>query len=209
MKKILVIMMCVIVLCTLPVVAFAEDVDVVTEAATEAPAETADSNDLSVDMIVEYVQAHIEEVSVIATLILTIFYNMRKHGLLNKSITTLNNNSVAVAENSKLSISEVGAVVTAYKEEMIKALEEIRRNDEDRTRLEDSLDEVAKYLKATRLANTELANEVAELLILANIPNSKKDELYARHLAAVNAITEAMSIAEVTEEVKENEDEEQ
>lgn len=204
MKKILVIMMCVIVLCTLPVVAFAEDVDVV----TEAPTETADSNELSVDTIVEYVQAHIEEVSVIATLILTIFYNMRKHGLLNKSITTLNNNSVAVAENSKLSITEVGAVVTAYKEEMIKALDEIRRNDEDRTRLEENLDEVAKYLKATRLANIELANEVAELLILANIPNSKKDELYARHLAAVNAITEAMSIAEVTEEVKEYEDEE-
>jgi hypothetical protein len=37
----------------------------------------------------------------------------------------------------------------------------------------------------------ELANEVAELLVLANIPNSKKEELYSRHLAAVGAIAEA------------------
>jgi hypothetical protein len=55
------------------------------------------------------------------------------------------------------------------------------------------------------MANVEFANEVAELLILANIPNSRKDELYARHLAAVNAIQEAESIVAEQMEVKENE----
>ena len=119
---------------------------------------------------------------------------------------------MAVAENSATTIGDAlvtmggfAQQVTEYKEAMANALEEIRRNDEQRVSLEESLAEVAKYLKATRLANVELANEVAELLVLANIPNSKKDELYARHLAAVNAITEALSIAEVTEEVQENE----
>ena len=53
------------------------------------------------------------------------------------------------------------------------------------------------------LANVELANEVAELLVLANIPNSKKEELYSRHLAAVGAIAEAEKI-EVNTEVKED-----
>ena len=215
MKKILVIMMCAIFLCALPVVVFAED----TTTAVETPLTIGQlfaSEDLTVDMVVDYVQYHLEEISVIVTLILSIFYNIQKHGKLNKSITTLNNNSVAVAENSATTIGEAletmggfAEQVTAYKNAMVEALEEIRRNDEQRVSLEESLAEVAKYLKATRMANIEFANEVAELLILANIPNSKKDELYARHLAAVNAIKEAESIvAETTEEVKEYEAEE-
>jgi hypothetical protein len=47
------------------------------------------------------------------------------------------------------------------------------------------------YIKTAKLANVEFANELAELLVLANIPNSKKDELYSRHIAAVGAIAEA------------------
>lgn len=211
MKKILVIMMCIIVMCALPVVASAEE----TETAVETPltiGQLLASEDLSVDMVVDYVQLHLEEISVIVTLILSIFYNVRKHGKLNKSITTLNNNSVAVAENSAMSIQtslegmdNVVATVNEYKDAMIQALEEIRRNDEQRAKLEESLAEVSSYLKATRMANVEFANEVAELLILANIPNSRKDELYARHLAAVNAIQEAESIVAEQMEVKENE----
>lgn len=217
MKKILVIMMCIIVMCALPVVASAEKTDSVveTETAVETPltiGQLLASEDLSVDMVVDYVQFHLEEISVIVTLILSIFYNVRKHGKLNKSITTLNNNSVAVAENSAMSIQtsldgmeHVVATVNEYKDAMIQALEEVRRNDEQRAKLEESLAEVSSYLKATRMANVEFANEVAELLILANIPNSRKDELYARHLAAVNAIQEAESIVAEQMEVKENE----
>ena len=212
MKKIFAILICALMICAFPIMVFAEGEteSVVTEVPAEAETavvEADDPNDLSVDMIVGYVQEHLEEISVIITLILSIFYNVRKHGKLNKSITTLNNNSVAVAETSATSIGNVLAVVAEYKSAMDKALEEIRRNDEERAKLEDSLAEVSKYLKATRLANVELGNEVAELLILANIPNSKKDELYARHLAAVNEITEAERIADEATEVKENEDE--
>lgn len=217
MKKILAIFMCALLLCVFSVATFAETDDIVTEEVeTESPDIVEDDpNDLSVDMIVDYVQAHVEEISVIVTLILSIFYNVRKHGKLNKTITTLNNNSVAVAENSAISIRTsldgmegVVAKVNEYKDAVIQALEEIRRNDAERASLEESLAEVSKYLKATRLANVELANEVAELLVLANIPNSKKDELYARHLAAVNAIAEAERIADEVTEVKENDAEE-
>lgn len=212
MKKIFATFICILLMFVLPMAAFAESETSTEPIVTEEPTETEvveadDPNDLSVDMIVGYVQEHLEEISVIITLILSIFYNVRKHGKLNKSITTLNNNSVAVAETSATSIGNVLAVVAEYKSAMDKALEEIRRNDAERAKLEESLAEVSKYLKATRLANVELGNEVAELLILANIPNSKKDELYARHLAAVNEITEAERIADEATEVKENEDE--
>ena len=54
------------------------------------------------------------------------------------------------------------------------------------------------YIKASKLANVELANELAELLVLANIPNSKKDELYSRHIAAVAAISDAEKTEEKT-----------
>ncbi len=222
MKKILAILICTLLISVFPITVFAEgetETEFVTEELVETePSDivTEDLNDLSVDKIVEYVQVHLEEISVIVTLILSIFYNVRKHGKLNKTITTLNNNSIAVAENSAVSIKTsldgmegVVATVNAYKDAMLEALEEVRRNDAERASLEESLAEVSKYLKATRLANVELANEVAELLILANIPNSKKDEFYARHLAAVNAIAEAESIVLEPEntEVKENEDE--
>ena len=44
-------------------------------------------------------------------------------------------------------------------------------------------------------ANIEFANELAELLCLANIPNAKKDELYAKHVEGVHKL-------EAAEEVK-------
>lgn len=217
MKKILVIMICIIVMCALPVVASAEETEtaVETDSAVETPltiGQLLASEDLSVDMVVDYVQFHLEEISVIVTLILSIFYNVRKHGKLNKSITTLNNNSVAVAENSAMSIQtslegmdNVVATVNEYKDAMIQALEEIRRNDEERASLAESLAEVSSYLKATRMANVELADVMAEILLYANIPVSRKDVFYARHLAAVNAIKEAESIVAEQMEVKENE----
>lgn len=209
MKKFLTVLICIMVLCSLPLVAFAEEVDVpveTPETETETPVETPveppevedDPNDLSVEKIVDYVKSHYEELSVIATLILSIFYRARNGKSLNKSITTLNNNSVAVAENSEAAIKEALSVMENF-EQKVKEYEKAT---------EQSIGKIAKHLEVSKRANLELANEVAELLILANIPNSKKDELYARHLAAVNAIAEVEYIDEDTE-VKENESKEE
>jgi type IV secretory pathway TrbF-like protein len=88
-------------------------------------------------------------------------------------------------------IEKVTKKVSEYDEEIAKLLAEVRSNEEEKQLLRQALDDVYAFLKTSKLANVELANEVAELLVLANIPNSKKDELYARHLAAVNAIAEA------------------
>ena len=85
----------------------------------------------------------------------------------------------------------VSSDVTGYKEVIENLLAEYRTSAEDKQKLEQALAEFHTHLKTAKLANVELANEVAELLVLANIPNSKKEELYSRHLAAVGAIADA------------------
>ena len=191
MRKLFAFVVCVcMMLCVLPLVAFAEaeTVDPVVE---ETPIVEEVPTETTADHLVGYVKEHLEELSVIITLILTVFYNVRKHGVLNKSIGTLNNNAVTVAENSKDAIQGVASVVTGYKDEIEALLSLFKVNAEEKQKLEQTLAEVHACLKSAKLANVELANEVAELLVLANIPNSKKEELYSRHLAAVGAITDA------------------
>lgn len=155
------------------------------------------------ESIVSYIKAHFEEISVIVTMILTVFYQVRKHISLNKSIGVLNNNAIVVAESSSKAMKDaleevrsVGATVNGYKEDISSLLSEIRKNAEENKRLEEALLSANEYMKKAKEANIEFSNELAELLVLANIPNSKKDELYSRHRAAVNAIDAS--------EVKEN-----
>lgn len=230
MKKIFAILICAFLICAMPIVAFAEDgiseaVDEETSATEDLPTENESATEgeilgeedtkseaeiqaeLTTEKIVKYVQDHLEEISVIITMILTVFYQVRKHKVLNKSISTLNNNSVTIAENSSTAVGNalagvrgVSDVVLSYKDEIATLLAEVRQNAEEKKRLEAALTEVETYLKTAKLANVELANEVAELLVLANIPNSKKEELYSRHLAAVGAIADAEK-TEVKEDV--------
>ena len=187
MKRILVVMLCLMLLFATPVMAFAAEGEVETEQPIT-------------EVIVNYVQEHFEEITVIGTLILTIFYEVRKHGKLNGTIGTLNNNAITVAQNSAETIKAalagvegIAEVVNKYKGEIESLLGEIRKNAEEKKALEDTLTHVEALLHTSKLATTELANEVAELLVLANIPISKKEELYSRHMAAVNAIAEAES----------------
>lgn len=236
MKRILAALLCALLLCAVPITAFAEEIDSAeaegtvednSTPETEAPTEDEISGEedapeltpeeeaaLTTEKIIAYVQEHLEEISVIITMILTVFYQIRKHAALNKSIGTLNNNAVTVAESSHTAIGKaltevqsVSAVVNGYKEEIAAFLVEARANEEEKQKLQQALTDVQAHLKTSKLANVELANEVAELLVLANIPNSKKEELYSRHRAAVAAISEAeKSYSEATvEEVKADE----
>lgn len=223
MKKILVILavlMCAMMVCVMPVFAFDEGlvesgVGVETEEVPEetAPYEKPEAQieaELTTEKIVNYIKMHLEELSVMLTMILTVFYQARKHIALNKSITTMNNNTVSVAQNSAEAIANtvngmagMTDVVNSYKAEMERALAEIRANAEEKREMAAMLDKVNKHLEKSKSANIEFSNELAELLVLANIPNSKKDELYSRHRAAV----ETLEAAENTE-VKEDDGEE-
>jgi hypothetical protein len=188
MKRILVLAVCAILLvCAFCIPTFAT-------AETDVPAveeTTAVEEPTITESIVDYVKGHIEEISVIITLLLTIFYNVKKHGVLNQSIGTLNNNAITVAQNSNDAIQNALACIAGYGAKIDALLTEFRANAEEKGAQADTLAKVQHFLETAKLANVELADEVAELLVLANIPNSKKDELYARHIAAVNAIADA------------------
>lgn len=213
MKKIIAFILCAVLFCTMPIVAHAEGETAVAGATGESvvttnptAVETATEGENSADTgfttedIVAYIKSHIEEISVIGTLLLTIFYEVRKHGKLNGSIGTLNNNAITVAENSAAAIKSalaevegIAEVVKNYKNEIKELLDEIRKNADEKESLETTLAHVEKLLSTSKLATLELSNEVAELLVLANIPNAKKEELYSRHRAAVDAIAIAES----------------
>ena len=163
---------------------------------------------ITVDEIVKWVEGHLEEISVIVTVICTLILTIHKLSIVIKSITTCNNNTVSVADNSNNAIQtalsrveDISTVVQGYKDEIISLLAEIRQSAEEKKQLETALTEVENYLKTAKLANLELSNEVAELLVLANIPNSKKEELYARHRAAVDALD---AVTAKKTEVKDN-----
>lgn len=167
--------------------------------------EEADKDEIEAmaDKIVKYVEAHLDTISLFFTVIISIFYQIKKHASLNKTIGVLNNNSITVAENSATAINNVMAkveefvlVVTGYKEKTAELLEAYKQTAEDNKALQARLVEFETYLKNSKKANVEFSNTLAELLVLSNIPNSKKEELYARHRAAV----ELLDTAEVTED---------
>lgn len=195
MKRLLCIVLCFMVLCTAPIVAFAED-DSVGEVETTEKPESLVEAELTTDKVISYVKEHLEEISVIITLIVAVFYEMRKRlASLSKSMGTLNNNAVNIAQNSENAIGEAKTFITnaaniiaEYKDEIANLLTEVRANEEEKQKLAQMVASAEKYLSTAKTANIELANELAELLILANIPNSKKEELYARHRAVVDAI---------------------
>lgn len=208
MKKIFALVICIILLvCAFPISAFAEGesvdgIETTVQAVDTSPIteESASEEEISVEEamvsfttedIMNYIKTYFEEISVIITLILTAFYNIRKHKILNKSISATNLNAIRVSENSDLAIAEALATIQGYKDAFANLLTEFRATEEEKQKLEQTLGEALAYIKTAKLANVEFANELAELLVLANIPNSKKDELYSRHIAAVKAIAEA------------------
>lgn len=218
MRKILALIICIVLMCAMSVVVFAEDeipsvttvettttesLPTSTEKATEGENSGAVAELTTTEKIVSYILSHPEEVTVIVTTILTVFYQVLKHKVLNRSIGTLNNNAIRVAENSRESmqsaLAEMGSMsstVGGYKTDIEALLSAYKETAEEKKKLENTLAELNVHLKQSKLANTEFANELAELLVLANIPNSKKDELYARHIAAVSMIEE-VTVAEV------------
>ena len=245
MKKILALMLCIIIVCAMPLMVFAEgeesapveDGEVVTEdlpaveetlpkgenegvegttpeesAPEDVPPVTAPEDNVPenaapeqsitdqaktiAEKVVSWVKKNFPAISTIGTTLLAILYYMLKFKDLGKSITTLNNNSVTIANNSAEAVKGASGVITEYKEEVSALLSEYRKTAEDNKRLEAALANVESYLKNAKAANIELSNEVAELLVLANIPNAKKEELYSRHRAAVDAIAEATEVTD-------------
>jgi hypothetical protein len=228
MKKILAFIVCIVLVCAMPLVVFAEETteDVVdtTPVVEETIPETdvpdvapTPSTDLTpeeeakgyADIIAAWFEANSGALGIVFTIIGYGIVLFKKVKTMTASVTTMNNNAVSISENGSIiannaltQVKDIAEVVRGYSDKMAELLAKIEKSEEDKQKLETALTDVHTHLKTAKLANVELANEVAELLVLANIPNSKKDELYARHLAAVGAIAEAEN-TEVTEDDRE------
>ena len=183
MKRFLVFMLCLMFLFALPIVASATEVE---------------ADEPITEVISSYFQENFEETTVVSSIFLFLLYYVRDRIKLKGTIGTLNNNAITVAQNSAETIKAalagvegIAEVVNKYKDEVEALLGEIRNSAEEKKSLEETLTNVEGFLKTSKLATIELSNEVAELLVLANIPISKKEELYSRHRAAVDAIAEA------------------
>lgn len=191
MRKILCFLLCAMLICVAPISAFA--MEATTEDVTEEKTVTEE--------IVDYVKSHIEELTVIVSMIGAAIYGARSRKKMDGSIGTLNNNAISIASNSTTivekalaRVDEIAGVVSTYGEKMSALMEEIRNSEEEKKALKDALVKVESYISCAKLATVEMANEVAELLCLANIPVSKKDELYARHTKAVHELEAAEEV---------------
>lgn len=188
MKKIFLIMLCVLMIVAVPTVVFAEDADSV-------PDKTI------TEMVADYAKDHFEEITVIGTIIASIFYERISKKKQNGLMGTLNNNAITIAENSTLSnramldkAEAIGETLNKYDEKIEGVLAEFRKTADEKKKLEDALMLLVPLMNTVKCAALELSNEVAELLVLANIPNSKKDELFARHKKVVHEIEAAEGV---------------
>lgn len=187
-----------------PVLTFAEEVEPTVEENVPPVEEvvTEEENEPTMtENIVEYVKEHLEEIFVIVGGVLFAFYEGVVRKKMNGSIGTLNNNAITIATDSAKAIKDalaevegIANIVKNYKEEFEAILGEVRKNGEEKKSLEDTLNEVKTFLNTSKLACLEMSNEVAELLVLANIPQSKKEELYSRHTKAVHDLEAAEGV---------------
>ena len=191
MRKIFAVLLCAMLICVVPISIFA----------TEATTEDVTEEKPITEQIVDYVTSHVEELTVIVSLIGAGIYGARSRKKMDGSIGTLNNNAISIASNSTTivekalaRVDEIAGVVNTYGEKMSALMDEIRNSEEEKKALKDALTKVESYISTAKLATVEMANEVAELLCLANIPNSKKDELYARHTKAVHELEAAEEV---------------
>ena len=188
-----------------------EEIPPVEEPPKEEAPSFKEEVEIEVEILTENIRKWFEENSALIGLIVTIIgygiVMIKKLGTVVKSTGTLNNNAITISNNNAnlmgqalSSIENASGIVTGYDTRIANLLEAFKNTAEDKARLEKELVEIKSYLKTSTEANVEFANELAELLGLANIPNCKKEEIGARHLAAVKAILAAEEKAEVEAE---------
>lgn len=221
MKRVFALILCLILL-IVPLSVSAEEAseNVSEEVATENHNWAEVKYNISV-AVVNWLYDNYDKALVTLFLLMSMLYDRVRDKKNRKDIGTLNNNAITIASDGKQfmgnALSEmqnVSGAVIQYDERITALLAAYQQSAEDRQRLEAKLVEIENYLKINADSNIEFANELAELLGLANIPNYKKEELGARHVESVKAILDAVVKANVLtlpppEEVKEDAGEEE
>lgn len=165
---------------------------------TEPPAEETAPEPTVTEYIAEYVKSHIEELCVMASLIVAAIYSKIKDGKFGASLGTLNSNAIKIA-NKGVEIAESAAEkmdgatskLMELEEKITSVTEKYEKSEEEKAELSTMLSRVEILLKSVKGAALEASNEVAELLVRANLPNSVKDEIYGRHMKAVHELEAA------------------
>ena len=178
MKKILALIL-VMLMMALPIVASAEEVEETVPTTEEVTVEVTEEISIT-ETVVEWVKTNIEEIAVIFSLVASAFYGAITRRGLNGSIGTLNNNAITIAENSakaiKDALAEVGDIADVVKN------------------YKDEINQVNTFLNTSKLACLALSKEVANLILLSNIPQTKKEELYSAHLKMVHELEAAEGV---------------
>lgn len=226
MKRVFALILCLILL-IVPLSVSAEEAsenvseEVVTEEVATENHNWAEVKDNISVAVVNWLYDNYDKALVTLFLLMSMLYDRVRDKKNRKDIGTLNNNAITIASDGKQfmgnALSEmqnVSGAVIQYDERITALLAAYQQSAEDRQRLEAKLVEIENYLKINADANIEFANELAELLGLANIPNYKKEALGARHVESVKAILDAVVKANVLtlpppEEVKEDAGEEE
>ncbi len=238
MKKIIAIMVGLMLIFAMPVLCFAEEAEAgeaadttvtednsTTETETPTEEEKTPSEDAPAvedqlktitDAIAKFLEENGIDIAQIVTFITGALAVVMKIRESIKAAKVLNNNSITISKENATFMAQaqsalegVSAIVTKYEGDINKLLEAFKVTAEEKVVLEREIVEINAQFKVLAEANIEFSNELAELLSLANIPNFKKEEIGARHAAAVNIIKDSEDkIAALTpaktEEVLEN-----
>lgn len=219
MKKILILIVCLLMVFAFPISAYAEELPAENEVVEEELTNEIDWVEVKGEVsafILNWIKPHIEEISVIITLVFWVINSARDRKKTHKDMAVMNNNTITMANNSNEKMTEAlvlmqasSDAVTQYDGRITELLDAFNTIMRENGALRSEFGELKKYLHSSAESNIEFANELAELLALANIPNYKKEELGKRHIASVDAIRMAEAQAEaaalpVVEEVKEN-----
>ena len=178
---------------------------------TDTPTDTPTDVETSVeeakmtpsDRIAKWFEANADTISLIFSIIGAVVVIVKKGSDLLKKAGIINDNAVTIATESASqmkaaqdTINNAANVVTGYNEQITALLGAFSTLVDENRLLKDDVNTLKNYLNTSTYANIEFANELAELLALANIPNYKKDEIGQKHLESVAAILEARSNAD-------------
>lgn len=186
MKKLLMILLCVLMIAAVPTVAFAE------ETVTE---ETTTEVEMTItERVVEYVKENAEGIlAVLASIGSAILVKLISVKL-STSVSTLNNNSITIAKEAEDKLGVASKKLEEYAEKMTEVLFKYEKSENEKKALEGMLNKVTTLLETSKIAVVELGNEFAELLLLSNIPNAKKESFYASHKEAMQKLEKAEGV---------------
>lgn len=192
MKKIFMILLCAIMIVAVPTVAFAEEAAPETEETTTVV--EVEEKPTITEMIVDYVKENAEPILAMVASFASAIMVKFISGKLSNSVSTLNNNSITIAKDAGDKLSGASKDLKVYLEKAAEVLSKLEKSEEEKTAIEDMLCKTTALIETSKIALVELGNEFAELLLLANIPNAKKESFYSSHKEAMRKLEEAEGV---------------